>query len=204
MPPFLVSGVRRREVLLVKENGCKTTFLYRPATAADIPVMVAIMEAAISSLMDDFLTPEQVEASFEVMGLDTQLVEDGTYYVILEGEQIVGCGGWSNRATLYGNNQTKGRDARLLDPARDAARIRAMYTHPDHVRRGVGRMVMELCEEKAQESGFSRCELMATLAGEPLYRACGYKVVEHEEAAASNGATVPLILMEKNVWARSV
>jgi len=184
---------------LVEGKGCKAAFSHRSACADDIPAMVAIMEAAISNLMDDFLTPEQVEASFEVMGLDTQLVEDGTYFVILDKEQIIGCGGWSNRATLYGNNQTKGRDARLLNPITDAARIRAMYTHPDHVRRGVGRMIMTLCEGKARENGFSRCELMATLAGEPLYRVCGYRAVEYEDAVAANGVVVPLIKMEKSV-----
>ena len=184
---------------MVEESGSRATFSYRTARAADIPALAAVMEASIATLMDGFLTPEQVEASFEVMGLDTQLVKDGTYYVILDGEQIVGCGGWSYRGTLYGNNETKGRDARLLDPACEAARIRAMYTHPDHVRRGVGRLIMKLCEEKAVENGFSRCELMATLAGEPLYRVCGYEVVEKEEAVASNGVKVPLIKMEKRV-----
>jgi len=184
---------------MVEVSSNEAGFSYRAATAADVPELMAIMKASISTLMNDFLTPEQVEASSETMGLDTQLVEDGTYFVILEGDEIVGCGGWSYRATLYGNNDTKGRDARLLDPAHDAARIRAMYTHPDHARRGIGRLIMELCEGKARENGFSRCELMATLAGEPLYRVCGYKAVEKEEAVASNGVVVPLIKMEKSV-----
>jgi GNAT superfamily N-acetyltransferase len=149
--------------------------------------------------MGDVLTVDQVEASHEVMGLDTQLIKDGTYYLILEGENIVGCGGWSNRATLYGNNSTKGRDETLLDPTHDAARIRAMYTHPSHVRRGIGGLIMELCETKAAEYGFSSCELMATLAGEPLYRSCGYETEAMEDALASNGVKVPLIKMRKAI-----
>ncbi|WP_262693919.1 GNAT family N-acetyltransferase [Kordiimonas aquimaris] len=174
-------------------------FSYRKAEMDDIPAVTAVMEAAISELMNDFLSADQVEASHEVMGLDTQLIKDGMYYLILEGDNIVGCGGWSNRATLYGNNSTKGRDGTLLDPVRDAARIRAMYTHPGHVRRGIGGLIMDLCEAKAAEHGFSSCELMATLAGEPLYRSCGYETVTKEDALASNGVKVPLIKMRKPI-----
>jgi GNAT superfamily N-acetyltransferase len=150
----------------------------RLATLDDLPALTALMARAIDSLQSDFLTPEQVVASRKVMGLDTQLVRDGTYFVVEEGGEIVGCGGWSRRATLYGGDHSSGRDAAMLDPARDAARVRAMYTDPAHVRRGVGGLILKLCEDAARAEGFTRLELMGTLAGEPLYRAHGFREIE--------------------------
>lgn len=165
----------------------------RLATEADLPALRELMTLAIGQLQRDFLTPEQVEASHRVMGLDTQLVADRTYFVVEDGEQMVGCGGWSRRATLYGGDHSRSRDASMLDPARDPARIRAMYTHPDHARRGIGRLVLGLCEAAAAQAGFRRAELMGTLAGEPLYRACGYAEIERIEDA------VPLVRMGKGL-----
>lgn len=155
------------------------------------------MEAAIRELLPDFLSPEAVEASFELMGLDTQLIDDGAYYVIECDGVIVGCGGWSRRATLFGGDHSAGRDSALLDPRHDAARVRAMYTHPTFARRGVGRLILSLCEQAAFAEGFARAELAATLAGEPLYRACGYEEIERFEAETSSGVRVPLIRMGK-------
>ena len=103
---------------------------HRLAAASDMEVLTALMNAAIRDLLPQFLSPEQVEASFAVMGLDTMLIEDGTYFVIEIGGELAGCGGWSRRATLFGGNHTKGRDARLLDPKTEPARVRAMYTSP--------------------------------------------------------------------------
>ena len=122
--------------------------------------------------------------------------EDGTYFVIEAEDRIVGCGGWSRRATLYGGDQSPGRNAVLLDPANDAARVRAMYTHPAFTRRGIGRLILKLCEDAAREEGFARAELMATLAGDPLYRACGYEVVAKLNDDRG-GVPVPLLRMSK-------
>lgn len=170
----------------------------RLATTDDLPQLRAIMALAIDTLQDDFLDPAQVRASHAVMGLDTQLIDDDTYFVIEE-DEIVGCGGWGRRRTLYGGDHSVAlRSADLLDPSSEPARIRAMYTHPDHVRRGIGRMVLALSEGAAAREGFTRCELMSTLAGEPLYAACGYKRVV-EENASIDGVIVPLVLMEKDI-----
>src|SRR5215813_5802047 len=137
---------------------------HRLAVPDDVPVLKPLMEAAIGELLKPFLPPEQVTASFSVMGLDTQLIKDGTYFVIESEGRIAGCGGWSRRATLFGGDHSAGRDAALLDPAKDAARVRAMYTNPPFVRRGVGRLILSLCEAAAAREGFTRVELGATRA----------------------------------------
>ncbi len=171
----------------------------RLATTADEPAMRAIMDRAIGALLTPYLPPEAVSASFEIMGLDSQLIADGAYFAVSEGGVIVGCGGWSRRATLFGGDHTSGRDAALLDPQRDAARVRAMYTDPAHTRRGIGRMILDACEHAARAEGFHRAELAATLAGEPLYRACGYEVIERFSAKTNAGVDVPLLRMGKRI-----
>lgn len=178
-------------------NPTQTRLRLRLALPADMPVLSALMTAAIGELLSPFLPPEGVAASFEIMGLDSQLIADGTYFVVEDGEDIAGCGGWSRRATLFGGDHSAGRDAALLDPAVDAARVRAMYTHPDHTRKGVGRLVLEACEAAAAAEGFTRAEMAATLGGVPLYRACGYHDIEPFTAMTSSGYAVPLIRMGK-------
>ncbi|EJL36541.1 sortase-like acyltransferase [Caulobacter sp. AP07] len=169
----------------------------RLASPEDLPALRELMNAAIGELLTPFLPPDEVAASFEIMGLDSQLVADGTYFVVEHDGTLAGCGGWSRRATLFGGDHSAGRDAALLDPARDAARVRAMYTHPDHVRKGVGRLILDACEAAAAGEGFTRCEMAATLAGEPLYRACGYREIERFSASTSRGVEVPLVRMGK-------
>ena len=161
--------------------------------------MQALMALAIDMLQAGFLTPEQVVASRAVMGLDTRLVSDRTYLVVEADGVLAGCGGWSRRATLYGGDHSTGvRNDALLDPAVDAARTRAMYTHPAFARRGVGRLILSRCEGYAAAEGFTRMELASTLAGAPLYRAAGYSEIERIERLV--GATmVPLIRMVKPI-----
>ena len=173
---------------------------HRLATEDDLPALKALMDLAIGELQKGFLTPEQIEASRAVMGLDTQLVADRTYFMVEEDGVLAGCGGWSRRATLYGGDHSAAlRDSALLDPATDAARVRAMYTHPDFARRGVGRLILSLCEAAAAADGYGRVQLMATLSGEPLYRACGYEEIEKTGSAPVNDVVVPLILMGKSI-----
>jgi GNAT superfamily N-acetyltransferase len=172
------------------------TLTHRLARCDDLDALRALMDAAISELQKPYLDDRQIAASRTIIGLDTQLIEDGTYFLVEADGQLAGCGGWSRRATLYGGDQSPGRSAALLDPATDAARVRAMYTHPCYTRQGVGRLILALCEEAARAAGFTRVELMATLAGEPLYRACGYAPCERL-TDDRGGAAVPLVRMRK-------
>ena len=173
-------------------------FAIRLAEASDTDAIASLMAASISELQRGFLTPSQIAASASVMGLDRQLIADGTYYLTEQGDRLAGSGGWSKRATLYGGDHSMSlRDARLLDPATEPARIRAMYTHPDFARQGVGRLVLQRCDEAAAAAGFGRFELMATLSGEPLYEACGYRAVERVWSAPVDGIAVPLVRMTK-------
>ena len=169
----------------------------RLATKDDIPALCAVMSAAIGELLKPFLSPDQIEASYAVMGLDTQLIEDGTYFVVEQDGAIAGCGGWSRRATFFGGDHSAGRDAALLNPSKDAARVRAMYTHPAFVRRGVGRMILNVCERAATAEGFSRVELAATAGGEPLYRACDYIEVSRFKTGPND--LVPITVMIKAI-----
>ena len=174
------------------------TLTSRLAARDDVPALAALMTAAIEELQRGFLDEAQIASSHAIMGLDNQLIDDGTYFVIVADGRLAGCGGWSRRATLYGGDHSAGRDAAMLDPASDPARIRAMYTHPDYTRRGVGRLIISLCEEAAAAEGFTRMELMSTLAGRPLYEAAGFEVLETTEDS-SGGAPVPLLRMAKPI-----
>ena len=158
------------------------------------------MDRAIARNQSDFLDPDQIAASHKVMGLDSQLIRDGTYFLVESEGCVAGCGGWSFRATLYGGDDSVvAREPARLDPAVDAAKVRAMYTDPDFVRRGVGTAVLSLCEEAALAAGFVRVELMATAAGVPLYRSRGYQPVEAVQFAQIKGVGVPLLRMEKRL-----
>ena len=171
---------------------------HRVSKLTDLDALRDLIDAAITELQKPFLDAQQIESSRTIMGLDTQLIEDGTYFIVETNQQLCGCGGWSRRATLYGGSQTPGRNAALLDPRYDPARVRAMYTHPNHVRKGIGRLILALCESAAKNEGFLKVELMATMSGEPLYRACGYEALE-PLVDERGGAPVPLIRMQKEL-----
>ena len=166
----------------------------RLATAADEPALSTLMTLAIEQLQSAYLTAAQVQASHGFMGLDRRLIGDRTSFVVEADGAIAGCGGWSRRATAYGGDHTAGRDDRMLDPATEAAKVRAMYTHPDHVRKGVGTTILALCEAAARQEGFAALELSATMAGVPLYRSFGFIDVRPFEDSG-----VPMILMRKAI-----
>jgi GNAT superfamily N-acetyltransferase len=174
------------------------TLTSRIARRADVPALLPLIEAATVDLQRGFLDEDQIRSSRAIMGLDTQLIDDGTYFVVESDGDLAGCGGWSRRATLYGGDHSAGRDAALLDPATEPARIRAMYTHPAFARRGVGRLVLARCEAAAAAEGFTVLELMGTLAGRPLYEAAGFRVVVHL-SDATGGTPVPLVRMRKRL-----
>ena len=175
-------------------------FTNRLATIDDIAVLEPLIESSIDVNQRGFLDDDQIRASHALMGIDRQLIDDGTYFVVEHEGTIVGCGGWSRRATLYGGDHAAGRDAALLDPATEPARVRAMYTHPDFTRRGIGRRILELCESAAAAEGFRALQLMATMSGLPLYESYGFEASERLEDA-STGVAVPMVRMTKPVAA---
>jgi GNAT superfamily N-acetyltransferase len=176
---------------------------HRVAVAADVPEIVKLMQLSILENMKSFLSAAEIEAAQETMGVDWTLIEDETYFVIEATENdkklMVGCGGWGRRRTLYGGDHTAGRDDTFSDPAVEAARIRAMYTHPSWIRRGVGTLLLELGESAARDAGFKTIELGSTLPGEPFYIARGYKEVSQETQIAANGAENVVIKMLKRL-----
>ncbi len=179
-------------------------FTHRLATMDDIPIIRDLMDRAIYDLQKDFLDKDQLEVAYQFMGIDTTLIEDQTYFLILHGEgtdeeTVVGCGGWGKRATLYGGNHSPGRSAELLDPGKDRARIRAMYCHPDWARQGIGSYIMEICQQAAKDAGFTKMTLGATLAGLPLYEKHGFVEVDRRMDAADNGVGIPVITMNKDL-----
>ena len=173
----------------------------RLARREDLPLLLPLIERSITELQKGFLDEAQIRSSRAIMGVDTQLIDDGTYFVVELDGQIVGCGGWSRRATLYGGDHSAGRDAGLLDPRTDPAKVRAMYTHPSFSRRGVGRLILERAEQAARAEGFTTLELMSTLAGQPLYEAAGFVPVERVDDPAG-GTPVPLVRMRRPITSR--
>jgi uncharacterized protein (TIGR02246 family) len=172
----------------------------RAAQAADIPAMETLIARSGIELSKGFYTDEQALAvTTHVFGVDTQLVTDQTYFVIEQNGQMVACGGWSKRATLFGADRTKGVADPLLDPATQPARIRAFFVSPDAPRQGLGRMLLNHCAAKAAEAGFTALELAGTMPGVPLYLACGFHVVEDFEITLPGNVKVPLSRMRKEI-----
>tara|TARA_B110000285_G_C14850281_1_gene479602 strand:+ start:186 stop:758 length:573 start_codon:yes stop_codon:yes gene_type:complete len=181
----------------------QVTFTHRIAQQIDTEVIRQLMQASIAENMKAFLSVSEIEAAKETMGVDKTLIADGTYFLIEaihNGKAVlVGCGGWGKRKTLYGGDHTVGRDDSLSDPDTEAARIRAMYTHPDWTRRGIGTLLLELGEDAASKAGFKTIELGSTVPGEPLYLARGYLEVERRVETAANGSENTVIKMVKRL-----
>ncbi len=176
---------------------------HRIATEIDKPALIKLMQESIEENMKAFLSNAEIEAAKETMGVDKTLLEDRTYFIIetLHQDQtvMVGCGGWGKRKTLYGGDHTVGRDDSLSDPQTEPARIRAMYTHPDWGRQGIGSYLINLGEDSARKAGFKTIELGATTVGEPLYISRGYKAVERTAILADNGVDSIIIRMVKSL-----
>jgi len=172
----------------------------RLATFDDVSALERLIETSVRALSAGYYSPQQIESSLtHVFGVDTQLVADGTYFVVEVEGRTAGCGGWSKRRTLYGGDKMKGEEDDLLDPQAEPSRIRAFFVHPDFARRGIGRVLLDACEKAAGQAGFTALELAATLPGEPLYAACGFHVIERIEAALPDGVTVPIVRMGKSI-----
>ncbi len=176
----------------------------RKAVAADIPQLRKVIEASVRGLQAEDYSPAHIEGALKsVYGVDSQLIADGTYLVAEEASQagpvIVGCGGWSKRKTLYGGDQYAGRQDSLLDPSRDAAKIRAFFVHPEYARRGIGGMILQACEDAARAAGFTRLEMGATLSGVEFYKAKGYAEIENQAVPLGNGETLSIVKMAKEL-----
>jgi GNAT superfamily N-acetyltransferase len=186
----------------------------RLAVPEDVPDLRQLIDASVRGLQTQDYTPAQIEGALKtVFGVDSQLIADGTY-IVAQAEPaaieragaknapseriIVGCGGWSKRKTLYGSDHWTGREDALLDPLRDAAKIRAFFIHPDWARRGVGSMILRACENAASSAGFTRYEMGATLTGAKLFGAKGYVAVKPISIPLVNGESLPVIHMEKH------
>jgi N-acetylglutamate synthase-like GNAT family acetyltransferase len=198
----------------------ETIFRIRKATPKDVPILTELIYASVRGLQAQDYSPAQIEAALKsVVGVDSQLIADGTYLVAeanvsdekssnlrnealgrdASGPVIVGCGGWSKRNTLFGGDQWTARENSLLDPRRDAAKIRAFFVHPNWARRGVGTRILQACEDAAKAAGFTRLEMGATLTGVKLFQARGYVSLESLEVPTKEGVSLPIMRMEKRI-----
>ncbi len=181
----------------------RDNFAIRLATGADIPALQELIDKSVRVLQKEDYSSEQLDAALgTAYGVDTQLIADETYYVVeaigTAGERVLAaCGGWSMRKTLYGSDHGPYRDNAMLDPARDAAKIRAFFVHPEWTRRGIASLILKTCEDAAYERGFRRFEMGATLTGVPMYAARGYAKGEQIEVPLPNGMSLTVVRMSK-------
>ena len=173
-------------------------FAIRHATLRDVPQLTELIYLSARELAQSDYSIEQIEAALKgAWGVDTQLIRDGTYFSVEGERELVGCGGWSRRKTLFGGDAQQGREPELLDANKEAARIRAFFVHPNYARRGIGRMLLEHCEADAKRAGFRRAELVATLPGVKLYRSCGYEETERKTYPLAEGIAIEFVTMCK-------
>ncbi|HEY6445950.1 MAG TPA: GNAT family N-acetyltransferase [Acidobacteriaceae bacterium] len=175
---------------------------FRLAVSDDAPRLTELIAASVRGLQTQDYSPTQIEGALGTwLGLDTQLIADGTYFaaeLIEDPAKVVACGGWSRRHTPYGSDHRPGRNDAALDPRTDAAKIRAFFVHPDYARRGIGSRILEYCEEAARAEGFTRFEMGATLTGVPLYRRHGYIEQERIDLPLANAEILPIVRMTKS------
>lgn len=185
-------------------------YLLRVATLAERPALQELIELSARGLSMDDYRPEQVEGALRgTFGVDSTLIEDRSYFAAelqtdeagLAAGTLVGCGGWSRRRTLFGGDAREGRDAGLLDPAVDAAKIRAFFVHPRYARRGVARALLERCEREARAAGFMHFELMGTLPGVRFYEALGYQRQPLVHHTMGDGLVIEFVPMRKDARA---
>lgn len=171
----------------------------RKADTADIPAIEKLIDASVRGLQAQDYTPEQIDAALRtVFTVDTQLIEDGTYFVVEQDSEMIGCGGWSQRKTLCGGDQHAVRDNVLMDPSQDAAKIRAIFVAPRWARHGIGSILLKAAEDAAMAAGFHRLEMGATLTGVPVYLRRGYREVEAMTVPLEKCVTLPVVRMEKS------
>jgi len=174
--------------------------IIRLATFHDIPHLQQLIALSARGLSTGYYTPAETESAIKyVFGVDTQLITDGTYFVIEDAGETIACGGWSKRNTLFGGDQFKKVADPLLDPQKDAARIRAFFVHPGHARRGIGQMLIDACEQAAIENGFYKMEMGATLPGVPFYAKMGYTELEDIKLPLPDGEIMGVVRMGKEL-----
>lgn len=174
-------------------------FSIRLAREDDIPTLAVLIPLSVRALQARYYSSAQMEAALgTAFDVDRQVIRDGTYFVVEHAGQIVGCGGWSRRRAVCGGDRARSAEEAPLDPARDAARIRAFFVHPDWARRGIGRSILSTCESALCAAGFREAILVATLAGEPLYASCGYSVAERYDEPLPGNLTLPVVRMVKS------
>jgi GNAT superfamily N-acetyltransferase len=175
-------------------------YFIRKATLEDRDAIRQVIAASARGLSQEDYSEQQIEAALQgIFGVDSQLITDATYFVAESSGAVVGCGGWSKRRTLAGGDAYVSRDSSELDPESEPARIRAFFVHPQFARRGIARAILTACENEARAAGFHALELLSTLPGLPLYRACGYEGTERVEYDASGGLKLEFVPMRKSL-----
>jgi GNAT superfamily N-acetyltransferase len=175
-------------------------YIIRKANLGDREAIEELIAESARKLSREDYSERQIRAAIlTVFGVDTDLILDGTYFVADRGGELIGCGGWSRRKTLFGGDRFASRDSGELDPKLEAAKIRAFFVHPEYARQGIGRAILSACESEARAYGFRSLELMATLPGLKLYRACGFEGDERVEYEIGDGVRIEFVPMRKDL-----